>query len=156
MKAVFISVSAIAIAIAIAQILAPMALAHHSFAAVFDGARTVDVEGIVREFKFVNPHAELTLEVTNARGSKELTTVEFDGRLNLTNWDWTPDTIKPGEHVTIHGNPARSGDGRIWFLSLKRPDGTELVRPAVERLNAIEEERRRRAQQRSQQTENEG
>jgi hypothetical protein len=152
MKAVFISASAMAIA----QILAPLAFAHHSFGGVFDGSRTVDVEGVVQEFRFVNPHAELTLEVTNAQGGTELTTVEFDGRLNLTNADWTPDTIKPGEHVTIHGNPARSGDGRIWFLGLTRSDGTQLVRPSIERHNTIEEIRRQRAQQRSQQAENEG
>mgnify|MGYP003341312374 CR=1 FL=1 len=30
--------------------LAPAALAHHSFAAVFDGSKTIDVEGVVREF----------------------------------------------------------------------------------------------------------
>ena len=146
MKAVLIG----AAAVAMIQVVAPVAFAHHSFSAVFDGTRTVDVEGVVREFRFVNPHSELTLEVTNAAGSKELTTVEFDGALNLTNGHWTPDSIKPGEHVTIHGNPARSGDGRIWFLSLKRPDGTELIRPGDARLDAIDEQRRQRAQQRAQ------
>lgn len=117
---------------------------------MFDGARTVDIEGVVREFRFVNPHAELMLEVTDVNGNSVLTTVEFDGALNLTNADWAADTIRPGEQVTIHGNPSRSGDGRVWFLSLERTDGTELLRPAVERINALEEERRRRAQERSQ------
>jgi len=134
-------------ALSAVQVVSPVAFAHHSFAAVFDGRRTVDVEGVVREFKLVNPHAELTLEITSATGSKELRTVEFDGLLNLTVGGWTPDTIKTGEHVTIHGNPARSDDGRIWFLSLKRADGTELVRPVNARLNAIDEQRRQRAEQ---------
>ena len=131
--------------------LAPAAFAHHSFAAVFDGRRTVDVEGIVREFRLVNPHAELTLEVTNAAGDKELRTVEFDGRLNLTVGGWTPDTIRPGEHVTVHGNPARRDDGRLWFLSLTRADGTELLRPATKTSNSIDELRRQRAQHRAEQ-----
>jgi hypothetical protein len=124
------------------------AFGHHSFAAVFDGSRTTDVEGVVQEFRLVNPHAELTLEVTDGAGNKELRTVEFDGRLNLTVGGWTADTIKAGEHVKVHGNPARSDDGRMWFLSLTRSDGTELTRPVLQRFNAIDEQRRQRAQQR--------
>jgi len=48
----------------------------------------------------------MTLEVTNAAGGRELRTVEFDGRLNLTVGGWTPETIKAGEHVTVLGNLA--------------------------------------------------
>lgn len=128
-----------------------LAFGHHSFPAVFDGSRTVDVEGIVKEFRLVNPHAEMTLEVTDDAGKKQLQTVEFDGRLNLTVGGWTPDSIKAGEHVSVHGNPARAGDGRIWFLSLTRDDGTELIRPFLQRTNAIDEQRRQRAQQRDKQ-----
>jgi hypothetical protein len=138
------------VALAALLSLPPAAFAHHSFAAVFDGRRTVDVEGVVREFRLVNPHAEMTLEVTNAEGGKELRTVEFDGRLNLTNGGWTPDIIKAGEHVTVHGNPAHHDGDRIWFLSLTRADGTQLMRPSTEKLNAIDELRRQRAQQRTQ------
>jgi hypothetical protein len=88
---------------------------------------------------------------SNAAGGKELRTVGFDGRLNLTVGGWTPDTIKAGESVKVHGNPARSGDGRVWFLSLTRADGSELVRPFNARTKAIDEQRRQRAQQRAQQ-----
>lgn len=144
------SVLVVATAVLATQI-APIAFAHHSFGGVFDGSRTVDVEGVVREFRLVNPHAEMTLEVANAAGGKELRTVEFDGRLNLTVGGWTPETIKAGERVKVHGNPARSGDGRVWFLSLTRADGSELVRPFNARTNAIDEQRRQRAQQRAQQ-----
>jgi hypothetical protein len=95
--------------------------------------------------------AELTLEVTDAAGGKELRKVEFDGRLNLTVGGWAPDTIKIGERVTVHGNPARSGDGRVWFLSLTRADGSKLVRPANARFDAIDAQRRqRRAQEKEQ------
>ncbi len=125
--------------------------AHHSFAAVFDGSQTVDVAGVVTEFRFVNPHATLSLEVAEEGGSSVTRVVEFDGELNLINGGWTADSIRVGERVVVHGNPARSGDGRIWFLSLTREDGSQLVRPMLERLNAVEEARRLRAEQRRQQ-----
>jgi len=129
----------------------PRALAHHSFAAVFDGSQTTSVEGVVTEFLFVNPHATMGLEVTDADGTRHTRIVEFDGELNLINGGWNGDTIRVGERVTVHGNPERSGGDRIWFLSLTREDGSELVRPMTERLNSIEEARRRRAEQRRQQ-----
>ena len=127
--------------------LAP-AFAHHSFAAQFDGNSTVTLEGTVKDFRFVNPHALAKIDVADDKGSVQEWTVEFDGRLNLTNFGWTEGTIKPGEHVKISGNPERTGAQRIFFTKLVRADGTELVRGG-DRLNAIEEDRRLRAAQRA-------
>ncbi len=130
-----------------AAALAPAA-AHHSFAAVFDGSKTVTLEGTIKEFKFVNPHALATIDVADDKGAVQQWTVEFDGRLNLTNFGWTDATIRPSEHVKISGNPERTGTPRIFFSKLVRADGTELVRGG-DRLNAIEEDRRLRAAQRA-------
>lgn len=123
------------------------ALAHHSFAAQYDGSKTVTLDGTVKEFKFVNPHALATIDVADDKGAAQQWTVEFDGRLNLTNFGWTEATIKPGERVKISGNPERTGAPRIFFSKLERANGTELVRGG-DRLNAIEEDRRLRAAQR--------
>jgi hypothetical protein len=130
-----------------AAALAP-AVAHHSFAAVFDGSKTVTLDGTIKEFKFVNPHALATIDVTDDKGAVQQWTVEFDGRLNLTNFGWTDATIRAGEHVKISGNPERTGGPRIFFSKIVRADGTELVRGG-DRLNAIEEDRRLRAAQRA-------
>jgi hypothetical protein len=127
--------------------LAP-AFAHHSFAAQYDGNNTVTLDGTVKEFRFVNPHALAKLDVADDKGAVQQWIVEFDGRLNLTNLGWSEATIKPGEHLKISGNPERTGEPRIFFRKLVRADGTELVRGGV-RLNAIEEDRRLRAAQRA-------
>lgn len=124
------------------------AAAHHSFAAVFDGSKTVTLDGTIKEFKFVNPHALATIDVADDKGAVQQWTVEFDGRLNLTNFGWTEATIRPGEHVKMSGNPERTGVPRMFFSKLVRADGTELVRGG-DRLNAIEEDRRLRAAQRA-------
>jgi len=127
--------------------LAPAA-AHHSFAAVFDGSKTVTLDGTVKEFRFVNPHALATIDVADDKGAVQPWIVEFDGRLNLTNFGWTDATLRPGEHVKISGNPERTGMPRIFFSKLVRADGTEVVRGG-DRLNEIEEDRRLRAAQRA-------
>jgi hypothetical protein len=134
----------------ISLLLSGRVLAHHSFAAVFDGRQTTDIEGVVTEFNFVNPHTTMALEVASADGSLRTRIVEFDGELNLINAGWTRETIQVGERVRVHGNPQRDGGDRVWFLSLTREDGSELMRPMLERQKALEEQRRQRVRERSQ------
>jgi hypothetical protein len=122
---------------------------HHSFSAVYDGTKQTTVSGVVTQFRFVNPHAMMYLEAKDASGKPEKWVVEFDGRLNLSNFGWTESSIKSGEHVTVTGNPSHNEANRIFFLKLVHADGTELVRGG-QRANAIEEDRRQRARQREQ------
>jgi hypothetical protein len=122
---------------------------HHSFSAVYDGTKQTTVSGVVTQFRFVNPHAMMYLEAKDASGKPEKWVVEFDGRLNLSNFGWTESSIKSGEQVTVTGNPSHNEGHRIFFLKLVHADGTELVRGG-QRVNAIEEDRRQRARQREQ------
>src|SRR5947199_5016243 len=126
------------------------AAAHHSFAPVYDGSRMITVTGVVTQFRFVNPHAMMLMDVTNESGKVVKWTVEFSGRLNLSNVGWTADSIKSSERVTVSGNPTHTGSDRMFFRKLVRADGTELLPAGPQRLNAIEEERRQRALQRDQ------
>ena len=128
------------------------ASAHHAFAPVYDGNKTVTVAGVVTEFRLINPHAHMSLEVRDEAGATKKWEVEFDGRLNLTNGGWTDDTVKVGERLTVTGNPTHTGSPRMFFVRLQRPDGSTLLRPAFERFNALEQERRRRIEQRDQRT----
>ena len=66
-----------------------LAGAHHSFSAVYDGKRSVTVTGVVTQFRFVNPHALMTLEVTDNAGKTVTWVVEFAGRLNLSEIGWS-------------------------------------------------------------------
>ncbi len=125
--------------------------AHHSFSAVYDDTRTISVTGVVTQFRFVNPHALMSMDVTDDTGKVVKWTVEFAGRLNLSEVGWTADSVKSGERVTVTGNPAHALPARMAFRRLVRSDGTVLVPAGPQRIDAIEEERRERARQRSQQ-----
>jgi hypothetical protein len=139
------------VAVAVLALSAEAARAHHAFSAEFDDSRTISVQGVVTEFHLVNPHATMFMEVRDEAGKIAKWEVEFAGRLNLAKGGWTPTTIKPGERVTVTGNPTHSGSPRLAFLRLVRADGTELVRPGDKVLDTIEEQRRERARQRNQQ-----
>ena len=127
-----------------------LASAHHSFAPVYDGSRTVTVAGVVTAFHLVNPHAQMSVDVRDDAGKVVTWEVEFDGRLNLTNGGWSDDTIAVGERLNVTGNPTHTGSARMFFISLQRTDGTTLVRPAIARIQALEEQRRQRNEQRNQ------
>src|SRR5207244_7189826 len=124
---------------------------HHSFSPVYDEKRLITVVGVVTQFRFVNPHAMMFMDVTDEAGKIAKWTVEFAGRLNLSEVGWTADSIKSGERVTVTGNPTHTGSQRLFFRRLVRADGTELLPAAAQRLSAIEEERRQRTLQRNQQ-----
>ena len=124
--------------------------AHHSFSAVYDGKRSVTVTGVVTQFRFVNPHALMTLEVTDKDGKVVTWVVEFAGRLNLSEMGWSAESIRSGEKITVTGNPTHEALPRLAFQRIVKADGSELVPAAAQRNDTLEEERRERARRRSQ------
>jgi hypothetical protein len=123
--------------------------AHHAFSPVYDDKRLVTVAGVVTEFRFVNPHATMSMDVTDVDGQVAKWVVEFAGRLNLSEVGWAADSIKAGERVTVTGNPTHAGSNRLFFRKLVRPDGSELLPGSAQRDSAIEQERRERARNRA-------
>jgi len=125
--------------------------AHHSTTPVYDSNRTVTKTGVVTSFRLVNPHALLKLDVAEEDGKVVQWIVEFDGRVNLTRFGWNDETLKPGDRVTVTGNPTHSDAPRMFFIELERPDGTQLRRAMIDpTVDAIEEARRKRAEQKQQ------
>jgi len=122
--------------------------AHHSFFAVYDGQNTVTVKGTVTQFRMVNPHAMMLLDVTDTDGSEQSWTVEFDGRLHLSRAGWSRDTFKIGEVLEVTGNPAHSGSDMMFFNQSVDANGAVIRRPRLELEDSIEEQRRQRRAQR--------
>ena len=123
--------------------------AHHSFSAVYDGKRSVTVTGVVTQFRFVNPHALMTLEVTDKDGKVVTWVIEFAGRLNLSEMGWSAESIRSGEKITVTGNPTHEALPRLAFQRIVKADGSEFVPVAAQRNDTLEEERRERARRRT-------
>jgi hypothetical protein len=105
-----------------------VAIAHHSFS-MFDDEHPIDLDGIVQEFKYTNPHSYLLLEVKGADGSVVVWNLEGGAPSLLTRDGWTSHSLKPGDHVVVTINPLRSGaPGGAWNLRLiKFKDGRPIV-----------------------------
>jgi len=103
------------------------AMAHHSFA-MFDDEHPIDLEGIVQEFKYTNPHSYLLLEVKGPDGSVVVWNLEGGAPSLLTRDGWSSRSLKPGDHVIVTINPLRSGrPGGAWNLRLiKFKDGRPI------------------------------
>jgi hypothetical protein len=129
---------------------ATTAAAHHAFSPVYDSKRSTTVSGVVVEFRFANPHAMLTLDVKDDPGKVNKWTVEFAGRLNLAEIGWTRDSLKPGEPITVTGNPTHVVSRQMAFVRIVKADGSVLLPGAAQRTDILEQERRERAKRRTQ------
>lgn len=100
-------------------------LAHHSGAGV-DRTRTVTVTGVVKEFRWTNPHSWIDLEVTGGAGAPTLWSIEMNPPPFLIRAGWKSTTLKPGDTVSVTVNPIRTGEPGGIFVSVTLPDGRVL------------------------------
>lgn len=102
------------------------ALAHHNPAAHYIVDERIEIEGVVTEFRAVNPHSRIYFDVTNDQGEVESWMAEGDSIINLRRIGWTDDEFKPGDRIRIRGRPSRSGRNLVEWTFITQPDGTEV------------------------------
>jgi hypothetical protein len=100
------------------------AWAHHSGAGV-DRTRTVTITGVVKEFRWTNPHSWIDLEVTDAKGTA-VWSIEMNPPPYLVRSGWKASTLKPGDKVSVTLNPIRTGEPGGIFVSVTLGDGRVL------------------------------
>ena len=106
--------------------IAATALPHHS-PAVFDRTREVKLVGVVKEFRWSNPHSFIELEVRNEKGEMVQWAVEMNPPSYLVKAGWKSSTIKPGQTVTVIINPLRTSEPAGKFVSITLEDGKVLT-----------------------------
>jgi len=102
-------------------------VAHHSFAATYDPEKRVEIEGVIKEFVWRNPHSFLRLDVTDKDGVTKTWAIEWGSISQLSQSKMARTTLKPGDRVIVGGELARDPSStRLLLLSVKRPiDGWE-------------------------------
>jgi len=104
-----------------------LATAHHGFAAHYDGDRPVLIDGVVTDFKLVNPHAFVYVETTNEAGETETWWCEMQARSQLHIKGITQESIKPGDRIRIEGFAARRDPRGCEFATGYLADGKVLA-----------------------------
>jgi Family of unknown function (DUF6152) len=102
---------------------ARVAPAHHSFAVFFDtDSQLRKVTGVVKEFRFTNPHGVVTLAVAEG-GRQVIWRAETNSPSILRRRGWSADSLQVGEKITIEGWPARDGSRYLRLRSATRANG---------------------------------
>ena len=111
-------------AIAVAALATP-ALAHHSFA-MFDSTRTLTMTGMVKDFEWTNPHVWLRVMVDDQSGTPRQWALEMGAPGQQTRVGWKPDSVKPGDKVTVTIHPLKDGSRGGQFMNAVLPNGQQL------------------------------
>jgi uncharacterized protein DUF6152 len=101
------------------------ASAHHSFA-MFDTAKQVMVEGVVKQFTWSNPHVWLDVTVMDDKGQSQQWGLESLAVGLLYRAGWNADSLKPGDKVTVLLHPMRDGTLGGQLMKVTFPDGRVL------------------------------
>ena len=110
------------VAIAAVSLLEVRAYAHHSFAATYFVDKTIKIEGPVTNFLYRNPHSFIKVDAPDDKGQVQSWSIEWGGGAQLSQSNVTRDTLKPGDHVIVTGNPGRDpAEHRIRMHSILRP-----------------------------------
>ena len=122
----FVAVAAAVLGLAV---VAPSVAGHHSTNAMYDESRTVEVTGTVVQWRFVNPHPYLVVEMTT-NGKTEKWDLSFGGSAvsHLKRQGYTAESFKVGEVIIARGQPATSETTRGILVrgGITRKDGTKI------------------------------
>jgi Family of unknown function (DUF6152) len=117
----------------LAGVLALPALAHHS-TSEFNNSQVIRLEGEIKQFRWINPHASIKLDGTADKGPNGLWTVEMTAPNVLINQGWKRNSIRPGDKVVIFVNPLKNpitlndGSQGGLYIGVVLADGSTLGR----------------------------
>ena len=117
--------SLIALAAVGSALTAGPALAHHSYA-MFDSTKTVALSGTVKEFQFTNPHSWIQVMAPGPNGAVVEWSVQMGAPFELIRAGMGPETLKPGDKITIQIHPAKDGVTAGSFLSATDGNGRPI------------------------------
>jgi hypothetical protein len=100
-------------------------LAHHSFA-MFDQTKKVNIEGVVKEFQWTNPHSWLQVMVKNDQGGTDEWSLEMLSPSVLGRMGWKRNSLKPGDKVTVQFFPMRDGSHGGNLINVTTADGQTI------------------------------
>ena len=108
------------------------AIAHHSFAAVFDSDQPVSVTGTITRVEWLNPHIWFYVDVVETDG--EVTEWGFSGAPPgvLMRRGISKDALRIGAVVNVEGFRARDGSNNASGGRVTLPDGRNVFTASSE------------------------
>jgi uncharacterized protein DUF6152 len=99
--------------------------AHHG-TSPYDTTKLTTVKGTVTDFQFINPHVEISVEVTDDKGKTETWIGEANSPNVLSRHGWDRNIIKKGDQITVIGNRGKNGSRTLRLQKVVLSNGQEL------------------------------
>jgi hypothetical protein len=102
-------------------------VAHHSFAAEFDGSKTLTLTGTITKMDWMNPHTYLYIDVKGDGGEMTSWNIESYPTGTLRRAGVTRSMFVVGQSITVQINPAKDGTKSLGSLRhVKFQNGNEI------------------------------
>ena len=106
------------------------AIAHHS-RAMFDMTKNFTYRGIVKEYRWQNPHSHIVIAVDGdsaAPATAGTWDIEASSISIMVSQGWSRMTYKPGDRITVVAHPSKDGSKLVLLFYAITADGTRLYR----------------------------
>jgi hypothetical protein len=100
--------------------------AHHAFQAEFDDKKPVHLVGKVTKMEWINPHAWIHIDVTEADGKVTSWMIECGSSNIILRRGFTKESLEFGTVLTVDGYQAKNGSNRANGSSVTFRDGRRL------------------------------
>lgn len=99
------------------------ALAHHAFAAEYDGDKPIDLSGVVTKARWVNPHSWLYFDVKGTDGTVTNWGVEMGAPNALAGKGLLKTDLQAGAQIHVKGYRAKNGGPYGYAVTISLHDG---------------------------------
>lgn len=116
------------------------AAAHHAQSPVYTN-EYIEIEGVVAEYLFRNPHVNIALRVTGQDGAETLWRATGPAPTLWQRMGWTDDTVTEGQYLRVTGRMSRTGAPMVYVAADDIRDGYIVMLDPVDRsvVRAIQE-----------------
>jgi len=97
--------------------------AHHSFAAEFDGSKSIRLRGALVDIQWTNPHIYFYINVTDEQGKVVKWACEAGAPGALSRRGFKRGDLKLGDSVVVDGYRAKDGSNLMDARRVTLPDG---------------------------------